>query len=90
MRGKLLREVVGWNIGLVIGLQVLADCILLRLSSGTTVLLMVAAILFTGNQAVKALDRWAEQDSCRKPRHRKVRMYNLKEIQTPDWPMIEI
>ena len=89
MRGKDRRELVACVIGLVAGLQAMADCILLKASSGTTVIIMVAVILLVYHYIRKALDEWAERTRP-KQKHRKVKMYNLKEIETPDWPMIEI
>ena len=89
MRGKDLRELVAVVIGMVAGLQATADCILLKASSGTTVIIMVAVLLVVYRYSFKALNRWAEQ-SKPKQKHRPVKMYNLKEIETPDWPMIEV
>ena len=86
MRG-LMREMAGWAIGGIAGLQAAADCVLLRVPDNITPVIMIVVILAVGSAAVR---RMQKSTAARKPRRRKVQMYDLKEIETPDWPMIEI
>ena len=91
MKAKDRRELIGWGVGLIAGLQAMADCILLRIPDNITSIIVIVVMLAVGSMTVRGLDRLAEL--TRKPvarRRNKVRMYNLKETATPDWPMVEI
>ena len=87
MRGEIKTGLLA----LAAGLQSMVDCIWLGVPDNVTPAIVVAVVLIMWYVLIGRQQLQEERRRQQKKRRRNhVPMYNLKEIATPDWPMIEI